>query len=155
MELPTLAAGAIAFVAALVMATVGRMRIPLLIVALTLTASGGAIEGTVGPWIRDKMQWVADLASNAIQSNLQDVPFLQVAALSGTVIMYCVGLAVFGVLAFMILNQQIDHRTLGVALVAPVTTYLIPGAGGTIAVWMVTLVPSILGAGISMLFRLG
>lgn len=135
--------GAVSLVAALLIATVGRMAWPRLVVALTLTGSAGLLNSTFGPWIRSGVNRADDFLAQFIGD------------WTGVVVTGLIGVVVLAVAGFWVANGKIDLRTLGVVAAVPPTVTLIPGALGSIAVTVVGVVPWLVSRGVAAAFGVG
>ncbi len=139
----TATVGVVCLVAAVLIATVGRMAWPRVVVALTLTGSAGVLNSTLGPKIRQGVNRLDALAAQFIGD------------WTGTVITGLLGVVLFTVAAFWVWQKKIDFRTLAVVAAVPPTVTMIPGAFGTVAVTLVGLVPWLVSWAILKLFGIG
>jgi hypothetical protein len=139
----TATVGVLCLVAALLIATVGRMVWPRVVVALTLTGSAGILNSTVGPYVRT---WV----------NRADAFLGQfIGQWTGTVVTGLLGLVLFTVAGFWVAQKKVDLRTLAVTAAVPPTVTLIPGTLGTVAVALVGFVPWLVAQGVAIAFGIG
>jgi hypothetical protein len=136
----TAAVGVICGVAALLIATVGRMQWPRLVVALTLTAAAGLLNSTFGGYIHTG----ATMADHWVGQGI--------GKWSGTIISGLVGAVVLALVGFRIYHDVINGKTLALVSTVPATVTLIPGLAGTIATTVVGIVPWILSGIVSLLF---
>jgi len=136
----SVAVGVLAVIGAGVIATVGRMAWPRMTAALTLTGSAGIIGGSFGPALHSAVTKVDKAAGQAV------------GRLTGTVLVGLVGLIVIGVWALWIYHGQIDLRTIGVSAAVPLVINLIPGVAGTVAIFVVGMIPQIVSGLIGLLF---
>jgi hypothetical protein len=134
------AVGVICGVAALLIATVGRMQWPRLVVALTLTAAAGILHSTIGGYVHHGAGKVDHWAAQGIGK------------WTGTYITGLVGAVVLALVAFRIYHDVINGKTLALVSTVPATVTLIPGLAGTIATTVVGIVPWILSGIVSLLF---
>lgn len=126
---PSLTVGVLSLVIAALIATVGGMAWPRLVVALTMTGTAGLLNGTLGPTIRDAVN-SADTAIGSVLGKF-----------TGTAITGLFGILVIGILAFRVWRNVVDMRTLAAAAFAPPTVALIPGMLGSVATTLVGVVP--------------
>ncbi len=141
MNVPTAAVGGIALIAAIVLATVGRMKFPLLIAALIQTAVAGLLYGTVGSALHDGATRI-------------DAMFAEFwGDWTGTIGTGLVAFAV--VLTWFILvpyHRIVNMKTLGLTAITPLFVNLIPGTFGTVCMYVVGAAPMILGGALNWLF---
>ncbi len=134
-----LGVGSICLLAAGVIATAGRMMWPRAVVALTLSGTAGILRGSFGPWLHEKITRAEQLAGPRVG---------EYTGLAVTVIAACIVLGFWG---FWIYHQQIDIRTLGLTATIPLVVSFIPGAFGTVVIFVVGLVPFIVSGLVGLL----
>lgn len=126
---PSLAVGVLSIVIAVLIATVGGMAWPRLVVALTMTGTAGLLNGTLGPTMRAAIN-SADAATGSVLGRF-----------TGVAITGLIGVLVIGFLALRVWQNVIDTRVIAAAAAAPLTVTLIPGTVGSIATIVIGVVP--------------
>jgi len=137
---PSIAAGVICLVLAGLLITVGQMHWPRVAVALVLTGVAGIINGTIGRPLHTWVTWTDHLVGQTI------------GRFTGIAIVGIIAIVVLGVFGAWIYHQKIDNATLAVTAAVPLVGPLLPGPIGTVAMFVIGIVPSLLGAGVSWLF---
>lgn len=135
--------GLVCLVAAMVLIVAGRWQWPRLIVALVLTGSAGLMTSTVGTWAQRSVTSIDARAGS------------MVGQWTGATVTGLLSLVLLGFLGFWVWQGQIDTKTVATAALVPMTISLIPGAVGSLAVSVVSIVPSVLGGVVAWAFGIG
>ncbi len=139
----SVAVGVLSLIGAAVLATVGNMAWPRVVVALVLTGVAGILNGSFGPAIHRAVTTADGKASQVIGQ------------FTGTAVTGLLAIVAFAALAFWVWRDHIDTRTLAVAAVVPATVTMIPGAFGTVATAVVGFVPLVVSAVLRFAFGIG
>jgi hypothetical protein len=125
--------GLVALAFAILIATVGRQKFPRLAIALMLTAVAGLVAGSFGPALHHGVTAADSYASASI------------GRWTGTAVTGFLALVVIGVWGFLVYHGQLDLRTLGLTAAVPLFVNLVPGIFGTIAIFVIGIVPEVVG----------
>ncbi len=132
--------GSISLIAAAVIATAGNMIWPRVVVALIITGVSGLLSGSVGPLIHR--------GTTALDNFV--APYI--GEYTGLTITFAVAFIIIGVWGFWMYRQKIDLHTLGASALIPVSVNLIPGTAGTVAIFVVGLIPKLTAGVIGLAF---
>jgi hypothetical protein len=136
------AVGLICLVAAFLMYTVGRGRLPRLIVVLTLTGVAG-LGGAVKDWLRQGVGWVDSLVGHVA------------GRFTGTVVIGLVGIVAVVYLVVGLVEKRADRLTLVAAAVAVLAVSSIPGPAGNFTSGTLSALTGAVGKGVGAMFGLG
>lgn len=132
--------GTICVICAWLLLIPGRMKWPYLISALILTGVSGLLNGSIGPWIHDRMTqlntWAGQWSSEW----------------TGIVPMLGLSLIVIGCAIMWVWQKQWDLRTFGAVGMVPILVTNIPGAIGGALINVVGVVPMAVTALFKALF---
>src|SRR5689334_6324075 len=132
--------GAICLLGALLIATVGRMHWPRVVVALVLTGMTGLLNTSVGRWLHDGATRLDTTAAHVV------------GRWTGVVVTGLAAIAVLAAAAFWVWHRHINMRTLGAVAAVPLTITLIPGTVGAVAIACVSIVPTVIAGLVSAAF---
>ncbi len=138
----SIAAGVIALLAAIILATVFNNLWPRVIAGLVVTGAAGIVNGTYGDLVRDLATKLDTAIGEWIGTFLSP----------GQVVGGLLGLAAIGLWIGRIWTNKIDTKTYALSAAVPVTLPLVPGTAGTVISTIVGIVPWVFAEAISLAF---